>query len=153
LNEYAVAPLPPLCSIEDVEAIGGPIADENTDRAQRLIEMASAAVRRFCHQSFAAPVPDDLAAIVAAKVAGFVAAQGANPDGLRSLQTGAMSETYSNPAGSEGAVGPGALTEAEQNALRAAGYRRGSMSALVGPPVQPVPRPVALYWPWDWRRA
>ena len=136
--------LPPLCTVADVEAIGGPVADDEVDRVQRLIAMASAAVRRFCHQVFLGPVPDDLVAIVAAKVAGFLSAQGANPDGLRSLQTGAMSETYSNPAGSEGAVGPGALTDAEQKALRAAGYRRGSMSALVGPPTTLVPR-----WPWD----
>jgi hypothetical protein len=144
VTDFALAPLPPLCSIEDVEAIGGPIADEDADRVMRLIDMASAAVRRFCHQVFPAPVPDDLVGIVAAKVAGFVVSQGANPDGLRSLQTGAMSETFSNPAGSEQAVGPGALTEAEQKALRSAGYRRGSMSAFVGPPTTPVFR-----WP-DW---
>jgi hypothetical protein len=143
LNDVAAAlALPPLCTVADVEAIGGPIADEDTDRAARLVEMASAAVRRFCHQRFSEPYPDDLVGLVAGKVAGFLAGQGANPDGLRSLQTGAMSETYANAVGTAQALGPGVLTEAEQQALRTAGYRRQAESALVGPPVTPVRPPL-----------
>jgi hypothetical protein len=80
------------------------------------------------------PVPDDLVALVAGKVAGFLSSSGANPGGLKSLQVGAMSETYANAAGSPAALGPGALTEAEQDALMAAGYRLQSGDVPIGAP-------------------
>lgn len=78
------------------------------------------------------PVPDDVVALVAAKVAGFLATGAANPGGLRSLQTGAMSESYGNATGTEGALGPGVLTAAERTALTR--YRLGSLAAAIGPP-------------------
>lgn len=78
------------------------------------------------------PVPPDLVGLVAAKVANSVAASAANPGGLRSLQVGAMSETYSNSAGSAAALGAATLTEAEQDALRSAGYRQGAISVPIG---------------------
>jgi hypothetical protein len=134
----------PLCTLADVEAIGGPVADEDTDRVERLIEMASAAVRRFCHQDFDyAPLPDDLVGLVAAKVAGFLSGQAVNPDGLRSLQTGAMSETYANATGTAQALGPGVLSDVEQQALRAAGYRQGATTVLIGRPAAAV----LVEWP------
>lgn len=76
------------------------------------------------------PVPDDVVGLVAAKVAGYLATTAVNPGGLKALQVGAMSETYANAAGSEVAVGPGALTKAEREAL--SGYRLGSMAAQLG---------------------
>lgn len=78
------------------------------------------------------PVPPDLVGLVAAKVANSVAAGAANPGGLRSLQVGAMSETYSNAAGSAAALGAATLTEDEQAALRSAGYRQGAVSVPIG---------------------
>lgn len=78
------------------------------------------------------PVPDDIVGLVAAKVAGFVGASEANPSGLRALQVGAMSETYGNAAGTDAALGPGALTKPERDALRAGGYRLESVTADIG---------------------
>lgn len=78
------------------------------------------------------PVPPDLVGLVAAKVAQSVAGQLANPGGLRSLQTGAMSETYSNSAGTVASLGAAALTEDERKYLRDAGYRRTLTSVAAG---------------------
>ncbi len=77
------------------------------------------------------PIPADLVGLVAAKVANALAAGVANPGGLRSLQAGAMSETYSNAAGSAAALGAAALTPDEQAVLRAAGYRQSFASVLL----------------------
>lgn len=217
--------LPPLASVEDVETLYGPVPDGDVARVGRLLEMASAAVRRFTRQTLSLvvddvvnipssgttvlvlaerpvvsvdrvevqhgpgwwwfdgspdelparagwaapdlgrftwdafgqlrrldgltwgarfdpvevtythgydPVPADLVGLVAGKVASFMAGAAANPEGLRSLQVGAMSETYSNPIGSAAAIGPAALSEAEQDMLRDGGYRLGSVSADIG---------------------
>jgi hypothetical protein len=78
------------------------------------------------------PVPDGVVALVAAKVAGFLAAGDANPGNLKNLQVGAMSESYGNAAGTDVAIGPGALTQAEKTALTR--YRLGSLAAAIGPP-------------------
>jgi hypothetical protein len=78
------------------------------------------------------PVPADLSGLVAAKVAQTLAGNEANPGGLRSLQTGAMSETYSNAAGNVASLGAAALTEDEREYLRAAGYRRTATSVAAG---------------------
>jgi hypothetical protein len=78
------------------------------------------------------PVPADLSGLVAAKVAQTLAGNEANPGGLRSLQTGAMSETYSNAAGNVASLGAAALTEDERDYLRAAGYRRTANSVAAG---------------------
>jgi hypothetical protein len=78
------------------------------------------------------PVPDDVAGLVAAKVALFLAATEANPSGLSKVQTGVISATYGNVAGTEAALGPGALTQAEKDALH--DYRLGSLAAGIGPP-------------------
>ena len=76
------------------------------------------------------PIPDDVVGLVAAKVAGFLTTSAVNPGGLRALQVGAMSETYSNAAGTDVALGPGALTRSEREALT--GYRLGSIAAQIG---------------------
>lgn len=76
------------------------------------------------------PVPDDVVGVVAGKVAGFVTASEANPDGLKALQVGAMSETFANAAGTETAAGPGVLTKTEREALT--GYRLRSIAASLG---------------------
>jgi hypothetical protein len=78
------------------------------------------------------PIPADLAGLVAAKVAQTIAGNEANPGGLRSLQTGAMSETYSNAAGNVASLGAAALTADERDYLRAAGYRRTATSVAAG---------------------
>jgi hypothetical protein len=79
-------------------------------------------------------VPDDVVGLVAAKVARFMAMGEANPSGLKALQVGAMSETYTNAAGTEGALGPGVLTKDEREALRLGGYRLGALAAGIAPP-------------------
>jgi hypothetical protein len=138
-----LATLPPLCSVADVEAItGSPVAEDDHERVERLIAMASAAVRRFCHQDFLPPVPDDLVGLVAAKVAGFLSGGSANPDGLKSLQVGAMSESYANTAGTDLAMGPGVLTEIERDTLRALGYRQQTTTLTVR--AYDVPAPVLI---------
>lgn len=79
-----------------------------------------------------ATLPDDLVGLVAAKVAGALAGQGANPGGLKSLQVGAMSETYANALGTDLALGPAVLSQAEQAALVAGGYRRRAVTVGIG---------------------
>lgn len=55
----ALEPLPPLATVADVEAISGaPVA--NTDRVERLLAMASAAVRTYCHQSLSLVTFDEV---------------------------------------------------------------------------------------------
>lgn len=76
------------------------------------------------------PVPGDVVGLVAAKVALFRAGLEANPEGLKSLQVGAMSQSFANVGGSEAALGPGALTKAEQDALR--DYRQTAVAAQIG---------------------
>jgi hypothetical protein len=126
--------LPPLASVDDVQLLHGPIADEELDKVRALLDQASGAVRRYCRQTWrTGDVPADLVGLVAAKVAGSLTSSGANPGGLRSLQTGAMSETYSNSAGTVASLGAAALTEEERAYLRAAGYRRGVFSVAMVP--------------------
>lgn len=76
------------------------------------------------------PVPADVVGLVAGKVASFLAGTAANPDGLRSLQVGAMSETYANAAGSAAALGPAGLTEAEREQLD--DYRLRAVAVDIG---------------------
>lgn len=78
------------------------------------------------------PVPADLSGLVAAKVAASLMSADANPGGLRSLQVGAMSETYSNAAGSMASLGASALSEEERAYLRESGYRRTVASVGTG---------------------
>jgi hypothetical protein len=126
--------LPPLASVADVQLLHGPVPDEELDKVRALLDQASGAVRRYCRQTWASgDVPADLSGLVAAKVAGALAGSGANPGGLRSLQTGAMSETYSNSAGTVASLGAAALTEEERSYLRAAGYRRAIISVQMVP--------------------
>jgi hypothetical protein len=77
-------------------------------------------------------VPDDIVGLVAAKVHTYRAAVASNPDGLKSLQTGAMSESYANFAGSDMSVGPAALTKAEKEMLDEGGYRLRSGTGDIG---------------------
>jgi hypothetical protein len=76
------------------------------------------------------PIPADIVGLLAAKVASFRSGLEANPEGLKSLQVGAMSQSFANIGGSEAALGPGALTKAEQDALR--DYRQTATSAQIG---------------------
>jgi hypothetical protein len=199
----------PLATVADVELVFGPIDDEERAKVARLLDWASAGVRRWCRQALSRvdedevvvpssgtslivlaerpvvevhdvvvergpgfwtaetgrftwdpagnlrrldgrpwgrrfdpvvvtyshgydPVPDELVGLVAAKVAGALAGTHANPDGLKSLQTGAMSETYSNNLGTATALGAAVLTEEEKTALSDLGYRRRAMAVPIG---------------------
>jgi hypothetical protein len=212
-----------LASIADIETLFGPIPIDDYPKVQRLIEWASAAVRRYCRQTISLmleheitipstgtialvlperpviavesvtvlmgpvdwheyapmgglevragwategrftwdawgrltrldglrwgskfdpvevvyshgydPIPGDIVGLVAGKVSSFLGAAGSNPTGLKSLQTGAMSETYANAAGTASSLGPGVLTEAEKEILRDGGYRLSATSVQMG---------------------
>lgn len=76
------------------------------------------------------PVPADIVGLIASKVASFRSGLEANPEGLKSLQVGAMSQSFANIGGSEAALGPGGLTEAERTALR--DYRQSAAAVGIG---------------------
>jgi hypothetical protein len=202
--------LTPLATVDQVQLLHGPFADEELDKVRALLEAASGAVRRFCRQTLSLvtddevvvlstgtaflelgerpvldvaeveiqspwwsvsfftpgefswdgsgqlhrldgltfghrydpvrvvythgfdPIPADLSGFVAGKVAASLSSADANPGGLRSLQVGAMSETYSNAAGTMASLGASALSEDERAYLRDAGYRRSVASAAMG---------------------
>ena len=210
-----------LASIADVETLAGAIGIDDYPRVQRLVEWASAAVRRYCRQTLSLvveheiiipstgtivltlperpvievesvsvqlgpvdwdeivpitatlggwastgrftwdsfgrltrldglrwgskfdpvavvythgyePIPGDIVGLVAGKVASYLGGSESNPSGLKSLQTGAMSETYANAAGTASSLGPGVLTEAEKEILRDGGYRLSATSIQMG---------------------
>lgn len=50
----------PLATVEDVELLHGPVADEDRDQVSRLHEVASAAVCRFCRQTLTWVEDDDV---------------------------------------------------------------------------------------------
>ena len=75
------------------------------------------------------PVPDDVVGIVAGKVASFLTGTEANPGGLPRAPGRRDVRDLRQRAGTDVALGPGALTKTEKDALR--DYRLGAVTVAV----------------------
>lgn len=135
--------LPPLASIEDMEArIGRTIADEELPRANALLSDASALVRFEANRTWVDPdtgavvadVPDYVVTLtVNAALRGWY-----NPAGIESAQLGAVSVRY----------GSAWLTASERENLAVLTRTKGLQQALLKPGFG-FDRPVYGYVPVD----